>query len=87
MISKVCKMIFDQVEGFHRKALFYTCFKKSLSVENLLSIVTKLKTVNTKKKAKSIWAFDFTISNATVPHNLLIKVLSEVINFVFKLKN
>ena len=87
MISKVCKMIVDHVESFHRKILFYTCFKKSLSVENSFSIVTKLKKINTKKIAKSIWAFDFTISNATVPHNLLIKVLSEVINFVFKLKN
>ena len=26
--SKVFKMIFDHVESFHRKNLFYTCFKK-----------------------------------------------------------
>ena len=83
----IYKMIFDHTESFHRKSLFYTCYKKSLSVENSFSIVKKLKKINTKEKAKIIWAFEFPISNATVPRNLLIKVLSEVINFVFKLKN
>ena len=46
MISKVFKMIFNHVESFHRKSLFYTYFK----------------------------------------NNLLIKVLSEDMNFVFKSK-
>ena len=55
-------------------------------VENTFLIATKLSKVNTKKKAESISTFDFTTLYSTIPHDLLIKVLSEVINFVFKSK-
>ena len=61
-----------------------TCFKKLWFVENQFKIVTKLNERNTKNKAKSISAFDFTTLYATILHNLLIRVLSEVIKFVFK---
>ena len=71
---------------FHRKSSFYTCFKKFWIVENSFSIVTKLNKINTKKKGKSISTFDFTTSYTKIPHNLVIKVLSEVINFAFKSK-
>ena len=50
--SKVFKMIFDHVESFHRKNLFYTCFKKFWVVKKSFPVVTKLKKINTKKKAK-----------------------------------
>ena len=52
VISKVFKMIFDHVESFHRKNLFYTCFKKFWVVRNSFPVVTRLKNINIKKKAK-----------------------------------
>ena len=38
------------------------------------------------KKAKSISTFDFSTLYTTILHKLLLKVLSEIINFVFKPK-
>ena len=38
-------------------------------------------------KTKSISTFDFSILYATIPHKLLIKVLLEVVNFVFQSKS
>ena len=55
-------------------------------VQNSFPIVTKLNKVNVKKKAKSISTFDFSTLCTTIPHKLFLKVLSEVINFVFKSK-
>ena len=49
-------------------------------------IVTKVNKINTKIKTKSFSTFDFTILYTTIHHNLLNKVLSEAINFVFKSK-
>ena len=72
------------VESFHTKSLFYTYLKKFSVVENSVPIVTKLNKISTKKKAKSISVFDFTTLCTIIPHNLLIKVLSAVINFYFK---
>ena len=37
-------------------------------------------------QAKSISTFDFSTLHTTIPHKLLLKVLSEVIKFVFKSK-
>ena len=78
--------MFNHVESFHRKHLFYTCFRKFWVVENSFSIGTKLNKINSKKKTKSISTFDFTTLYTTISHNLLVKVLYEVINFVFKAK-
>ena len=43
--------------------------------------------MNVKKKAKSISTTDFSNLYTTIPHKVLLKVLSEVINFVFKFKS
>ena len=39
-----------------------------------------------RKKAKSVSAFEFSVLYTTIPDKLLLKVLSKVINFVFKSK-
>ena len=86
VISKVFKMIFNRTEIFDRRSLFYTCFKKFWVVENSFPIVTKMNKRDTKKKPKSISTFCFTTLLTTIPHNQPTKVLSEIINFVFKSK-
>ena len=78
-------MIFNHAESFH-KNIYFTRFKKFWVVENSLLIVTKFNEIDTTKKAKRISTFDFTTLYTAIPHNLLIKVLSEVMNFVFKSK-
>ena len=64
-------MIFNHVEIFYWKTLFYTCFKSFWVAENSFLIITKLNKINAKKKAKSILTFDFTTLYRTIPHNLL----------------
>ena len=81
MISNVFKMIFNYVEPFPRKSLFYICF-----VENSLPIVKKLNKINTEKRVKSILTFDFTTLYMTIPYDFKTKVLPEVMSFFFKSK-
>ena len=73
MIFEVFKMISNHVESFHRKTLFYTCFKNFFVVENSFIIVTKLNKINTKKKAKNILTFKFTTLYTTIPHKSQLK--------------
>ena len=86
VISKVFKMDFKHVESFRRKSLLYIYFKNLWIVENAFPIIKKLNEIHTKKKAKGISIFDLATLYMTIPHNLLIKFLSKVIDFVFKLK-
>ena len=84
VVSRVFKMIFKHVESFHKRSLFYTNYNKFWVVENSFPIIEKLNIINTRKKAKNISTFDFSTLYTTLPHNLLIQVLTEIINFVFK---
>ena len=84
--SKLFKMILNTVESFHTQSFFHSGCEKFWVVQNSFPIATKLNKINVKKKAKSISAFEFRILYTTIPDKLLLKVLSEVINFVFKSK-
>ena len=53
-------------------------------MHNSSPAATKLNKINFKKKAKFISTFDFGNLYTTVPHKLLIKLISEVIDLVFK---
>ena len=80
-ISKNFKMIFNTLESAHKKVLFYLGCKKFWVVQNSFSIATM---INVKKK--SISAFECSTFYTTTLDKLLIKMLSEVISFVFKSK-
>ena len=82
-ISQIFIMVFNTVESFHNKSFFYSGCKKFWVVQNYFPIGTKLNKINVKKKAKSISTFDFSTLHTTILHKRLLKVLSEIINFVF----
>ena len=86
VISKVFKMLFKHVEYFHKKIIFFSSYKKFLVMENSFPIIEKLDIIKTRKKVKHISTYDFSTLYTTIPHNLLIKVFSDIIHFVFKSK-
>ena len=83
-ISKNFKMIFNAVESFHKKGFFYLGCKKFWVVQNSFPIATMLNKINVKKK--SVSTFECSTFYTTTLDKLFIKVLSEVISFVFKSK-
>ena len=83
-ISKNFKMIFNAVENLHRKGFFYLGCRKFWVVQNSFSIATMLNKINVKKK--SVSTFQCSTFYTTTLDKLLIKVLSDVISFVFKSK-
>ena len=74
------KMLFRQVENFQNKSTFYS------SSGEFFPIIEKLNIINTRKRAKKMSAYNFSILHITIPHNLLIKVLLEIIHFVLNRK-
>ena len=83
-ISNVFKMIFDTVESFHNKSLFYSRLNKFLVVQNSFPVTAKLDKMNNKNNAKSISTFDFSTLYTKISHDLLIQVVCEIMDFVFK---
>ena len=83
-ISKNYKIIFNTLESFHKKDFFYLGWKKFWVVQHSFPTATMLNKINVKKK--SISTFECSTFYTTTLDKLLIKVLSEVISFVFKSK-
>ena len=77
-------MLFAHVENFHKKSLFYSNTKKFWVVQNSFPIIEKLKQINSRRKATRISTFDFSTLYTTIPHDLLIEVLTAIIELVFK---
>ena len=60
--------------------------RKFWVVENSLPIINTLNKTNARKKAKTIPTFDIRTLYTTIPHNVLVKVLWEIIKFIFNSK-
>ena len=83
VMSNVFKVLYHHVESFHRKSRFFSGFSKFWVVQNSSPVIEHLNRINAKKKAKRISTFDFATLYTTLPHDLLVKTLTEIINFVF----
>ena len=82
-VSNAFKLIYNQVENFHKNAKFLSNYNKFWVLQNSNPVLDSLNKINKKKNAKSISTFDFSTLHTKLPHEKLIKEISEVIDFVF----
>ena len=82
-VSQVFKLIYHQVENYHLKAKFLSNYNKFWVIQNSEPILESIARINKKNNAKSISTFDFSTLYTKLPHNKLIKELSDIIEFVF----
>lgn len=82
-VSSVFKLIYNQVENYHSKAKFLSNYNKFWVIQNSDPILASITRINKRQNAKSISTFDFSTLYTKLPHDKLIKELSEVIDFVF----
>ena len=82
-VSQVFKLIFNQIENFHKNAKFLSNYNKFWVLQNCNPVLEALNKINKKRNAKCISTFDFSTLYTKLPHNKLVKELSEVIDFVY----
>ena len=83
-ISSVFKLIFNQVEKFHKNAKFFNHYNKFWVLQNADPVLDILRNINRKKRAKSISTYDFSTLYTKLPHDKLIYQLSKVIDLAYK---
>ena len=83
-VSSAFKLIFNQAKRLHANAKFLSNYNKFWVLENADPVISILKNINRKKKAKSISTYDFSTLYTKLPHNKLISQLSKVIDLVYK---
>ena len=82
-VSQAFKLIYNQIENFHKKAKFLSNYNKFWVLQNCNPILEIISKINKKENAKCISTFDFSTLYTKLPHDKLVKELSDVITFVF----
>ena len=83
-VSNVFKLVYCQIENFHRKSKFVSNCNIFCVLQNVDPVIENINIINRKKKAKSIATYDLSTLYTTLPHDNLIKRLCNVVDFVFE---
>ena len=83
-VAAIFKQIYYQVEQYNKKSFFYSGVKTFWVIQNNKPVIDSINRINAKRKAKSISTFDFSTLYTKIPHNKLIKVMNEMVDFCFQ---
>ena len=75
-VSKVFRLLHDQINRFHTKSKFYSNYNLFWVVNNSKPVIDKLNVINTRKRARSISTYDFSTLYTKIPHYDLINELN-----------
>ena len=82
VVFNAFKLIYSQIENFHRKSKFFSDYNRFWVLQNVDPVIENINIINRKKKAKSIATYDFSTLHTTLPHDKLIEMLCNIIDFV-----
>ena len=76
-------MLFSQIQSHNNQTRFFSGINTFWTILNNRPVIDNIKKLNKRNKANSITCFDFSTLYTNIPHNKLIKVLNELIDFCF----
>ena len=82
-VSSAFKLMYHQIENFHKKSKFLSNYNKFWVLQNPDPVISSIKQINRKKGAKSIATYDFSTLYTKLPHEKLVKELLKLIDFCF----
>ena len=83
-ITSVFKLCFNQFESYHKKMHYHTWTKTFWVIQNNNSPLESIQKINKRNNAKQISTFDFSTLYTKIPHDELLEVLYNIVDFVFK---
>ena len=72
------------MEQYDQKFSFYSSVKSFLVIQNNEEVIRSIKKINKRKSAKTISTFDFSTLYTKIPHDKLLEVLNELVDFCFQ---
>ena len=83
-ITSIFKLFYNQIETYNNKSHFYSGVKTFWVVQNNKPVINSINKLSSKKRGKSMSTFDFSTLYTKIPHEKLIAVLHELIDFCFQ---
>ena len=83
-ISSAFSLFSKQIEMYNKKSHYYSGVKSYWIIQNRTPVLDCINKCIARKSAKSVSSFDFSTLYTKIPHNKLVDVLINTIDFVFK---
>ena len=83
-LTKIFKLFYRQIECYNNKSYFYSHIKSFWVMQNNEDVINCINKLNRTNSVKSMSTFDFSTLYSKIPHQKLIEVLNELIDFCFK---
>ena len=83
-VSSMFSLFQKQVDTYYKKSHFFSGIKSYWIVQDRRPILEAVKKSIARRSAKCVSSFDFSTLYTKIPHNKLIDVLTNIIEFVFK---
>ena len=84
VITKIFRLFYRQIETYNAKSEFYSSVKTFWVIQNNQSVIVSINKLNRRNSAKSLITFDFSTLYTKIPHQKLLEVLNELIDFCFQ---
>ena len=83
-ITKIFKLFYRQIETYNNKSQFYSSVKTFRVIKNNEKVIESINKLNKRNSAKSISTYDFSTLYTKIPHQKLLEVLNELVDFCFQ---
>ena len=83
-VAAIFKQFYYQIEQYNKKSFFYSGVKTFWVIQNNQPVIDSINRINSKRQAKSISTFDFSTLYTKIPHDKLIEVMNEMVDFCFQ---
>ena len=83
-VSSIFSLFQRQIDTYHKKSHFFSGIKSYWIVQDKAPVLEAVKKSLARRSAKCLSSFDFSTLYTKIPHDKLIDVLTNIIDFVFK---
>ena len=73
-----------QIKKYHERSQYFSGIKSFWVIESNTNVLHSLNSISKESRAKQLSTFDFSTLYTKIPHNKLLEVLSDIIEFCFK---
>ena len=82
-VTSAFRLFYKQIETYNTKSRFFTGVNTFWVVQNNKPVLDTIKSLNKRKKARSISTFDFSTLYTKLPHKKLLDIMHHHIDFCF----
>ena len=83
-VTKILKLFHQQIEEYNKKCCYFSSVKSFWVIQNNEEVIKSIKKINKRKNARTISKFDFSTLYTKIPHEKLLSVMNELIEFCFQ---